>query len=69
MISAPTTATNERRNAWRTPVMMNGEAPGTMTFQKRSRPSAPIAPAALSHSGLTERTPVHAFSTIGNVAA
>src|SRR5262245_33512262 len=33
-ISAPTTAIHARRNAWRRPVMMNGNAPGIMTFQQ-----------------------------------
>ena len=49
--------------------MMNGEAPGTITFQNSLFSSAPIAPAARSHSGLTARTPDQALSSIGNIAA
>ena len=68
-ISAPTTAIHARRKAWRSPVMMNGEAPGMITFQNSARSSAPMAPAARSHSGLTARTPDHALSSMGNSAA
>ena len=39
------------------PVMMKGDAPGMITFQNSPCSSAPMAPAARSHSGLTERTP------------
>ena len=49
--------------------MMNGEAPGMITFQNSARSSAPMAPAARSHSGLTARTPDQALSSIGNSAA
>ena len=33
IISAPTTAIQQRRNACRMPVMMKGKAPGMITFQ------------------------------------
>ncbi len=49
--------------------MMNGEAPGTITFQNSARSFAPIAPAARSQSGLTARTPDQVLSSIGNSAA
>ena len=49
--------------------MMNGEAPGMITFQNSACSSAPIAPAARSHSGLTARTPDQVLSSIGNSAA
>ena len=68
-ISAPTTAIHARRKAWRRPVMMNGDAPGMITFQNSARSSAPIAPAARSHSGFTARTPDQALSSMGNSAA
>src|SRR5882724_9926145 len=64
-ISAPTTAIQERRKACRSPVMMKGEAPGMITFQNSECSSAPIAPAARSHSGLTARTPDQVLSSIG----
>ena len=69
IISAPTTAIQARKNACRMPVMMKGEAPGMITFQNRQFSSAPMAPAARSQSGLTERTPDQVLNTIGNVAA
>jgi hypothetical protein len=40
-----------------------------MTFQNSAFSSAPMAPAARSHSGFTARTPDHAFNNIGNNAA
>ena len=40
-ISAPTTAIQARRKAWRRPVMMKGEAPGMITFQNSAFSSAP----------------------------
>ena len=46
--------------------MMKGEAPGTITFQNSAFSSAPMAPAARSHSGLTARTPAQTLSSIGN---
>ena len=49
--------------------MMNGEAPGMITFQNSAFSSAPIAPAARSQSGFTARTPVQVLSSIGNSAA
>ena len=49
--------------------MMNGEAPGTITFQNSERSPAPMALPARSHSGLTARTPDQALSSIGNRAA
>ena len=49
--------------------MMNGEAPGRITFQNIECSSAPMAPAARSQSWLTERTPDQALSIIGNSAA
>ena len=49
--------------------MMNGDAPGMMTFQNSARSLAPMAPAARSQIGLTERTPVQVLSSIGNSAA
>ena len=49
--------------------MMKGEAPGMITFQNSAFSSAPIAPAARSHSGFTARTPAQVFSSIGNKAA
>src|SRR5215211_367950 len=58
-ISAPTTAIQARRNACRSPVMMNGDAPGRITFQNIAFSFAPMAPAARSQSWLTERTPDH----------
>ena len=67
--SAPITAIQARRNACRSPVMMNGEAPGTITFQNSARSLAPIAPAARSQIGLTARTPDQVLSSIGNSAA
>src|SRR6185437_634721 len=69
IISAPTTAIQARRNACRMPVMMNGEAPGMITFQNREFSSAPMAPAARSQIGLTERTPDQVLNSIGKVAA
>ena len=68
-ISAPITAIQARRKACRRPVMINGEAPGMMTFQNSARSSAPMAPAARSHSGFTARTPAQALSSMGNSAA
>src|SRR5262249_47912604 len=68
-ISAPTTAIQARRKACRSPVMMKGEAPGMMTFQNSACSSAPMAPAARSHNGLTARTPDQALSSMGNSAA
>jgi hypothetical protein len=49
--------------------MMKGEAPGMITFQNSACSSAPMAPAARSHSGLTARTPVQVLSSMGNSAA
>ena len=69
IISAPTTAIQQRRKACRMPVMMNGEAPGTITFQNSRRSSAPMEPAARSQSGLTARTPDQVLNSIGKVAA
>ena len=69
IISAPTTPIQARKNACRIPVMMKGEAPGMMTFQNRLFSSAPIAPAARSHSGFTERTPDQVLNAMGKVAA
>jgi hypothetical protein len=40
-----------------------------ITFQNSARSSAPMAPAARSHSGLTARTPDQALSSIGNSEA
>ncbi len=68
-ISAPMTAIQERRNDCRSPAMMNGEAPGMITFQNSACSSAPMAPAARSQIGLTERTPDQVLSSIGNSAA
>ena len=68
-ISAPTTAIQARRKAWRNPVMRNGKAPGMITFQNSACSSAPMALPARSHSGLTARTPDQALSSIGNSAA
>src|ERR1041384_3357927 len=68
-ISAPTTAIHARWKARRRPVMMNGSAPGTTTFQKSAAPLAPIAPAARSHRGFTARTPVQVLTSIGKLAA
>src|SRR5580704_8342694 len=68
-ISAPITATQERRNDCRNPAMMNGEAPGMITFQNSACSLAPMAPAARSQSGLTARTPDQVLSSIGNSAA
>ncbi len=36
-ISAPTTAIQDRMKAWRSPVMISGEAPGMITFQNSVR--------------------------------
>jgi hypothetical protein len=68
-ISAPTTAIQARMKAWRSPVMIRGDAPGMITFQNSACSSAPMAWAARSHSGLTARTPVQVLSSIGNRAA
>ena len=69
IISAPTTAIQQRRKACRMPVMMKGEAPGMITFQNSRFSSAPMAPAARSQIGLTERTPDQVLNSIGKVAA
>ena len=68
-ISAPMTATQARRKDCRKPVMMNGEAPGIITFQNSAFSLAPMAPAARSQIGLTARTPDQVLSSIGNNAA
>ena len=49
--------------------MMKGAAPGMITFQNSACSSAPIAPAARSHSGFTARTPDQVLSSMGNSAA
>src|SRR5947209_4277380 len=51
------------------PVMMKADAPGIITFQNSARSSAPMAPAARSHSGLTARAPDQVLSSIGKSAA
>src|SRR5262249_50569132 len=55
--SAPITAIHALKKDCRNPVMIKGDAPGTITFQNSARSSAPIAPAARSQIGLTARTP------------
>src|SRR5262249_11569878 len=69
IISPPTTAIHERANAWRSPAMTNGSDPGSTTLRKSPPPFAPIVSAARIQIRLIERTPVHVFRMIGNVAA
>ena len=63
------TPIHARTNAWRRPVMMNGEAPGTITFQNRAAVPAPMELPARSHRGFTARTPDQALRRAGNSAA
>src|ERR1700681_4802461 len=56
-ISAPITATQERRKDCRNPAKMNGGAPGIIPFQNSAFSVAPMAPGGGNQSGLPARTP------------
>ena len=49
--------------------MMNGDGPGTITFQNSRAVPAPMALPARSHKGLTARTPDQTLRSTGNTAA
>ena len=69
IISPPTTAIHARAKAWRSPAITKGNAPGSTTFTKSVRSSAPMALAARSQMRFTDRMRVHALRINGNAAA
>src|SRR5689334_1757942 len=67
-ISPTTTPIRPSDTAWRTPVKMNGTAPGTTTVVKICQSDAQYARAALSRSTSIARTPPIVLINTGNTA-